>query len=256
MKQKVIILGTDLPALLAGHAAALSGHDTFFVADGEPTAPGGLDFLSRPIPMADADLAELSVKEKGESMFFYRRLRGGGSGKPFNLPFDGADGLLVWDPGQVYEQLVMIYGKTFREGPPGGITAEFVKMLASDAKVFSSVQAPAICEQAEDGEGHDFSWASVVQKPHVANPDGHEIMLSGDLDEAWAIQGSTFFGMYRIYPADSAPPIASDKLVRDYFPLKTNCDCHPEVRRVGRAAAWDSGYQLHRAFYDTMHFLS
>lgn len=245
---KVIILGTSLEGLLAGHAAALAGHDTYFIE--EEDVPGGLDFLAAPIPMTNAAAIPLHVRDKGEGPVFFQKLSGTGSGKVIKLPFPGvySSGLPVWNPLEVFEQLTAMYKGFFHAPGKNGIDDELVAALAADAKIFSAVQKPAICQNIDE---HTFSWAGLVRMPAVKNPDGHEIMLSGDRDDPWAIEGSTFFGSYRIYSHSNCPPVSSDKVVQDFIPLKTNCDCFPDIVPVSGAAAWVSDYRTHRAFYST-----
>lgn len=257
MNKKAIILGTDLPALLAGHAATISGRDVYFVPDSGSAqpAPGGLDFLARPIPLTEATAVPIAVEHKGEAMQFFEKVRGGGLGRPVNMPFDGMDGLIVWNPADVYEQLLQMYGRFFLEGPVDGVDPEFISLLDPEAQLISSVQSTAMCNQAESDAPHSYSWAGTARKSAGESGVGHKILLSGDLDDPWIMQGGTFFGPWKVYPAGKTPPVSADKLVQDYIPLKTNCDCWPGMLRVGRAATWESGYQLHHAFYDTMQLL-
>lgn len=251
---KVIVLGTTLEGLLAGHAASIAGADVYFVTEGDETKgpPGGLDFLAAPIPMTTARAVPLSVDRKGEGAFFYQKLSGSGSGKPIELPVSEMDGRPVWDPKETYDQLHSIYSPFFHEPGPDGISPEFVSALAGDAKIISAVQMPSICTAVDD---HTFSWAGLVRMPAVRNPDGHLITMSGDLDDAWAIEGSTFFGSYRVYSATNYPPVSSDKVTRDYLPLKTNCKCWPDIIKVSAGALWDSNYPTHHAFYRTFEVL-
>lgn len=247
---KVIVLGTTLEGLLAGHAAALAGADVYFLE--EEDLPGGLDFLAAPIPMTTARAVPLHIEQKGEGPFFFQKLSGTGSGKVVKLALDGMDGCPVWDPMEVFEQLTEIYRPYFHAPGANGIDDELVAALASDAKIISAVQKPAICQDIDE---HTFSWAGLVRMPAVKNPDGHLITLSGDLDDPWAIEGSTFFGSYRIYSATNYPPVSNDKVVRDFIPLKTNCDCWPDIIKVSGAARWESNYPTHRAFYSTFEAL-
>lgn len=250
---KVIVLGTTLEGLLAGHAASIAGADVYFVTEGDETeTPGGLDFLAAPIPMTNAPAVPLNVARKGEGEFFYQKLSGSGSGKPIKLPVSEMDGRPVWDPKETYDQLHSIYSPFFHEAGDGGIDEEFVATLAADAKIISAVQMPAICQSIDD---HTFSWAGLVRMPATTNPSGHWITLSGDLDDAWAIEGSTFFGSYRVYSAANYPPVSSDKVTRDYLPLKTNCNCWPGIIKVSAAACWESDYPTHHAFYRTFEVL-
>lgn len=249
-QSKVIVLGTNLEGLLAGHAATLAGRDVYFIE--ETDVPGGLDFLAAPIPMTVADAVPLRVELVGDEPFFYQKLSGTGSGKKIELPFGDSNGLPVWNPLQVFEQLTEIYGRFFHSPGDSGIDPELVGSLASDAQIISAVQMPAICKEVDD---HTFSWAGLVRMPAVQNPDGHTISLSGDLDHPWAIQGATFFGSYKIYNVHDKPPVSEDKIVRDFLPLKTNCDCWPDVLKVSDAAQWNSKYPTHRAFYRTFDTL-
>lgn len=243
---KVIVLGTNLEGLLAGHAAAMAGQDLYFIE--EEDMPGGLDFLAAAIPMTSAAAVPLHIEQKGESPFFYQKLSGSGSGKSIPLPLDKMDGRPAWNPMEVFEQLTAIYAPYFHAPGKDGIDDTLAAGLAKDATIISAVQMPAICQNIDE---HTFSWAGLVRMPAVKNPDGHQIVLSGDLDDPWAIEGATFFGSYRIYSHTNYPPVSSDKVTRDFLPLKTNCDCFPNIMKVSAAARWDSNYPTHRAFYET-----
>lgn len=251
---KVIVLGTNLEGLLAGHAASIAGHDVYFIE--ETTEPGGLDFLAAPIPLTMARAIPLHVSDEGsgEPADFFGKLTGGLVTKHFRLPFMGMDGCPIWDPMEVFLQLQKIYASYFREPSAEGIDSELVAALASDAKIVSSVQLPAICKEPDD---HNFSWAPLVSVDAVSYGSDQvaNVRLSGDPDTPAAIIGSTFFGHKRIYSSSNFPPVSTAKREHSMLPLKTNCDCWPDIIKVGAAAAWQPDYPTHRAFYATFQAL-
>lgn len=248
---KVIVLGTNLEGLLAGHAASIAGHEVYFIE--QTDEPVGLDFLSAPIPMLQLEAKPLYVSGEGESGDFFGKLTDGLVTKHFDLPFTTVDaGAPIWNPGQAFLQLQEIYGAYFQAGDRD-IDDEFVASLASDATIISSVQLPAICKEPDD---HTFSWTGLVTMAGGADGTGRaEIKAIGDRDIPAAIIGGTFFGPKKIYPHGRFPPVSADKLQKSMLPLKTNCDCWPDMIKVGSAAAWNPGYRTHRAFYDVFEKL-
>jgi hypothetical protein len=82
------------------------------------------------------------------------------------------------------------------------------------------------------------------------------VICSGDPEDPWYRTSKIHGWTNTEYPADRKPPFSSDKVHEVVKPIKTNCDCLPEVRRVGRYGTWTKGVLSHTAFYSTAETLS
>jgi hypothetical protein len=90
-----------------------------------------------------------------------------------------------------------------------------------------------------------------MQPPNPGGPYAlpDYIELSGDTDQAWAMEYSAFGRQGRVYGGHKHPPVAAHKLAGYVLPQQTNCDCFTTITGVGRLGAWDAAWQRHRSFY-------
>jgi hypothetical protein len=120
--------------------------------------------------------------------------------------------------------------------------------------IVSSIPAPALCSK-----GHTFAsteiWAAGdapgmgISIPYKC-PD-NTVLCNGEPEPSWYRLSSLYGHKTVEWPGSmNRPPInGAAKVVK---PTMNNCDCFPNVLRVGRYGTWQKGVLAHEAFTTTL----
>lgn len=247
----IAILGSGPAGLLAAYAVGLTGQPVAVFGHGVRSVIGGAQFLHKPIPELtnmDPDFP-ITFRVEGDAEQYERKVYG-----PLNPPFVSFSGVVdgqqvgAWDLGGAYDRLWSVYGSSMN---PTKIDADW--MVANEGNfraVISTIPAPAICHK-----DHHFGAATIrVAAECILNTARENtVYYDGTQHRSWyrcsRIQGhgGTEWG------ARLDPPMPTREITK---PLGTNCDCFPEVIRVGRYGAWKKGELAHEGFYKTLKELN
>lgn len=248
---RVLILGSSYDSLLAAHAASMLGHDVKIVSDtpGAEFEPGP-NLLLNPIPLIDVAGAPLKVEVRGDPDVWMDKLtnQGGGGREPEEVDLE--DGRMVFDSRATLEQLAAMYQPYVQVEERGIGHKDVIRLMEKYTPdiTFSGLDKDEICGNRE----HSFQAAAIVvmapPKPTVLNQS--YLTVSGDTDDAWAMEYSVFGAQGRVYGGHKHPPVAKHKLAGLILPQGTNCDCFAaDISPVGRLGAWEARSPRHRSFY-------
>lgn len=234
----VAILGTDPDALIAADTAVIAGHAVMLYGPRpRPDRTSPAEYLTSPVPGVNVKGIALARHLVGTVADWRRKVYDRDAESPAVLA-ERVDGppLIAWPLKNIYRVLCSTYGNLI----VGPVPTPLVPWLAFNKAdvVMSSLPAPQLCV-ADHGFISASSWQSTefpvgqwwpqLRPPYVihngiASPSWHTA-TSLDDDE-----------MVVEWPDARKPPISNlAKVVR---PIRTNCDCAPDVVRLGRLAQW------------------
>lgn len=265
-KTKVAIFGCGPSGLFAAWAAIQGGAEVTIISKKRRSELYGAQYLHMPIPEVPAECRQVEYRLLGSVDNYRQRVYGDSYLGPTSV-----DTLIgyqeAWDIRSTYNFLYDLFEDKIRAVKPGGFDGAGMKRLLDLNNmrefdlIFSTIPLPSICLKPDI---HKFEsqrvWA-VGDAPGRGQKcpihcDAEKILCNG-LDKS-AVDGdapdwyrvSNVFGHTTAewpawhYPNLSIP--AAD--VRK--PISTNCDCHPEVRMLGRYGKWEKGVLSHQAYID------
>lgn len=255
---KVLVLGCGPAGLMAAHAAVVMGNDVAIVSKKRKSEMFGAQYLHRPIPKIDCGPSRLVEYRVVGSPEQYRQKVYGNEWQGAVSPEDLEQNHLGWNIRRAYDELWDLYGsyvidESF-EGPHQ--FAGFLQLPAAKESelIISSLPAPYLCMTPGD---HQFKsqeiWA-IGDAPErgVFNPvrgiPENTVVCNGEPDVGWYRTANVFGRSTTEWPAKRRPPV--EGVARVTKPLETNCDCHPDIVRVGRYGKWQKGVLSHEAYYD------
>jgi hypothetical protein len=149
---------------------------------------------------------------------------------------------------------------------PADVKAEWLDRstgaLSKFAHVVSTVPAPSLCKSPvyhPSQEGHLFRVHTIKAAGDVSPykyPPGEFsdfVKCDGTSAEPW-YRTARVFGYRTVeWPRQFQTPTYSDVRVATVRkPLQTDCDCHPEIIRLGRYGAWRKGILVHQVYADAV----
>lgn len=111
--------------------------------------------------------------------------------------------------------------------------------------VVNTAPAPQFCSDPT----HEFISAEIdlTWETMVPNQRDNTIYYNADANVPWARSSSIFGSVVTEWVKGRAPEDAH----RIWKPIRTTCDCFPEVFRTGRYGAWDNLSWIETAYYGT-----
>lgn len=253
----VAILGSGPAGLLAAHAVGLCGHPIAIISKPVKSRIGGAQFLHEPIPELTSPEpdAVITYRVRGDAETYERKVYG--QARPDFVSFSNVqDGMTkpAWNLVGIYDRLWDSLGGSLTEMD---ITEEWLQQCAGDfSMIISTIPLPVLC-RSEAGviqERHFFHEVTeqIVDRCVEPVPDG-VVLYDGTASRSWH-RSSNLFGQEGTEWGQSVPmdrlPFPDVQVVRK--PLKTTCNCHPDVVRVGRYGSWTKGKLVSDAFKDTV----
>lgn len=265
MNDTVAILGAGPSGLVAAQAALLSGKDVHIYTkpdgNGAPakSALYGCQYLHAPVPGIDVRQTLVNYRLEGESTDYRRKVYGPDSTVDVS-PETLTGNQPAWNIRQSYDMLWKCHIELgFSWVFPLSVGPEDLPgLIRSYAAVISTLPAPSVCAHRS---AHDFKssrvWA-IGDAPSLGiyapvEVDANTVVCSGDRHIRW-YRAANVFGYTTVEWPDrylDLPPSA----VPIRKPIKTNCDCWPEVLRAGRFAEWTKGVLVHETFDKVRKFL-
>lgn len=249
----IAVLGSGPAGLMAAHAVGLCGAPLSLHSNPQKSRLGGAQYLHHRIPMLTSEYPERVITNRltGTPDGYRDKVYGK---DPTTVPAhvsamnvtDGEE-IGVWDLNAAYDRMWEWNKESINSAT---INPEWIDLHKDEfTMIISSIPAPALCRSPGI---HRFTYQEVWIDPHPATfLPVDTIQYNGDKNPGWyraSNIGGTAGGTE--WSANGKkPPVEGLVLVKK--PLTTNCDCYPEIFRVGRYGAWRKGVLTHDAFYET-----
>jgi hypothetical protein len=261
MKRKrhrpVAVLGSGPAGLLAAHAATLAGKEVEVWSLGEPSKLVGPQYLYQFIPKVTPEEPEGYVRQivRGTMTDYRRKLYGeidpGWIERPMQPGYD------AWNLRTAYERLWEGYGGSVLRCELNAVALNEMIGARMYSHIISTIPAPVICRA-----NHQFlSWRILIADRNVEPIPDNTILFNGEPSPSW-IRESRIWGVettewpYSILDPRrrrTRPPLPD--VYEFEKPLRTNCDCFPEVARMGRFGRWRNETWAHDAYNATKELL-
>jgi hypothetical protein len=253
----VVILGCGPAGLAAAEAAVSSGYKVIIASNTDkPSRIYGCQYLHAPVPgyehvphtrvgyWLNGTAEQYRVKVYGEKW----------KGKVSPEDFVGEHD--AWDIRATYEAMwVRLHHEPrsvqFTKIEPI-INGEIPDILFrfNPMKIISTIPARALCYNKE----HDFTfhniWAVGSKKKGLEAED--TIICDGTEEHTW-YRNACVFGFRTT--EWSRPQPNGNTMATVVKPLMTNCNCNPDIYRIGRYGKWLKSYLVHKAFPDVLGIL-
>ena len=240
---RVLVLGAGPSGLVAAHAATQLGHQvTILSKKREPSLQYGCQYLHAPIPgYEDVPSVRVSYNLNGTPEQYRQKVYGDAwQGKVSPEDFVGEH--QAWDIRETYQLMWEPYRSVVEEYEVVDGNLQFARFLYEPDAIISTIPATSLCER----EYHTFDrhkiWAAGSNQETTAE---NSIVCDGTTDMDWYRIANVFGSRTVEWPINVH---AGSVAVRVTKPLKTDCDCHPEVIRAGRYGEWDKSVLVHQVF--------
>jgi hypothetical protein len=248
----VWILGCGPDAILAAHAAVAVGYDVRILAhDKHAQFIIGPDHLTHNIPGLCKEISPRSIEYSrlGERGSFGQKVYGM---KSVAGPWDTADGVHpLYSLRNAYTQGWVLYHELIEIAP---FDAKTIRNISSSDLVINTMPAPLLCLNPKQ---HRFPEREIWRKAAPVHGQSNRIVYASGKEIEWYCWSVIDNISTWLFPAAPAFLDNRGQLTHSVVPAPagTNCDCLPDVLRIGRAALWDDLVHPHQAYIDTRHFL-
>jgi hypothetical protein len=254
---RVTILGCGPAGLAAAAAVVSSGHRATVLSNTVlPSQQYGCQYLHAPIPGFE-DVPHTTVKYSLiGSPEEYRAKVYGGSWQGKVSPEDFIGEHEAWDIRKTYLRMwdrFIFGGKAdFYQIPAiaDGILPWPVYANRPDL-IISTIPAPAMCYRQE----HEFHYHTIFANgttDAIPYPED-AIVCDGTEEHDWYRISRVFGYQTTEWPAYPRDPAQECAVVPK--PLVTDCDCYPEIHRIGRYGKWQKSYLVHQAYPEVLELL-
>jgi hypothetical protein len=254
---QIAILGCGPAGLLAAHAAIGMGEDVVIFSNKGKSHLNGAQYLHAAIPgtpSEDEEPVTVSYQLFGSGDDYRTKVYG----KDWDgtvSPEDLSENHPAWDIRATYDFLWDQY-----EGSVNDSQISAASLLGRSAAeydmIISSIPAPILCVK-----GHTFAsteiWAAgdahgMLEPIPYECPD-NTVLCNGEKEPAW-YRISNLYGHKTVeWPGTTPkPPVRAVRVTKPTF---NNCDCLPNIKRVGRYGRWEKGVLSHDAFQSTLRAL-
>jgi hypothetical protein len=240
---RIAVLGCGPAGLLAAHAIEQSGHMPIIYSIPARSQMSGAMYLHEPIPGLTDDTPdfELEITKVGTREGYARKVYGAADA-PVSWDLFKAGTTPAWSLSAAYDRLWKRYEAAINPYTIG--PAELDSIVRANDIVFSSIPAWRLCTK---GEQHFFNAADIwVKSKSVPMGDDSVMMYSGDPHDAW----------YRMSLIQNLLAVEYGHFVtramKGSKPIATNCDCRPEIRRIGRFGKWKKGVLTHHTYSEVL----
>jgi hypothetical protein len=251
---KVAILGCGPAAMAACEAAGFLGHQVVMVSKRwEPSHLHGCQYLHAPIPgFEDVRKTRVTYNLIGTAEEYRRKVYGETwKGKVSPEDFIGEHD--AWDIRETYDRMwddVVNHSgvqRAFGDIREGNLDP--IRAFQPD-KIISTIPALYLCHKPHLFHSHDIFATGYPNTE--ANIEDY-INCNGTAATAW-YRVSHVFGHYTVeWPIKGFHLPGAVQVTK---PLYTNCDCHPDVIRVGRYGEWNKGVLVHQVYAKVTEALS
>lgn len=250
---KAAVLGYGPAGLIAAKTLVDEGIDVDVIGAGGKSVIGGAQYLHAPLLNA-----EHVTEPEGMIEFLKMGDRDGYARKIYpeasvDVSWDHYEGCQpAWALGPVYEILWSHFEDKLIHDTFNGLSLSMLLETGRYDIVFSSIPAHALCLHPSS---HGFPKVGIKLVPWSPISDLNNVVLySGRLSDSWyrtsVIFGEAWseFGGAVASKAQYTQELADDEVLpvhTGFKPLGTDCDCHPDMVRIGRFGLWDRKILLH-----------
>lgn len=246
----VAILGSGPAGLLAAHAIGITGYPIAVFSLEQKSVIGGAQFLHQAIPQLTDETPDATVTFNvvGDALTYAQKVYGFSppSVVSFHNVYDGME-QPAWQMQRHYDYLWEQFGNSLNVQQ---VTPDWLQKVSVDHEDFrmilSTVPLPAICQNPN----HAFAAQEVWIADHCVlnNLPDNTVIYDGTPHRGW-YRASRLFGTggteYSAASLSSRPPVQTRQFRK---PIRTTCDCWPNVVRLGRFGEWKKGVLAHDAF--------
>jgi hypothetical protein len=254
---RVCILGCGPAGLLAAYAAALQGCQIDIISKKVKSKIPGAVFLHEPIPYLTAPDPD------GVVTFIKHGTRAGYAAKVYgNQDADCSWDLFpqgerpAWSMFKYYNKLWDWYENRIIDATVAHSHDDQIPDITQDYDlVISSIPAKTLCHN----KSHKFNSQHIYILNKTVDPTlDNTIVYNGVFRDCWYRTSKLFD-----HEATESTMKFSDSFIfnlgarmdRGYKPLNTDCDCYPDIKRVGRYGRWEKGILVHHAYKQTVEIL-
>lgn len=248
---QVIIFGAGPSGMMAAHAVKLSGREPVLLS--MPDEPGGgpikskiggATYLHSPIPDVNKTEPDAMVRFRklGTAEGYALKVYGDARHPTSWDKFEGEHP--AWELQPIYDELWRRYAENII---PMKVMSDTVKeFLQSHSVVISTIPPHSYCKNPAHRFPHRNIW--VTEFAPECDRD-NEIVYNGIIGTAGArYRSSRLFGRTSSEYAEKVP---GAQMAPGFKVLPTNCDCFPDLMRVGRFGKWQPGVLVDHAFQET-----
>jgi hypothetical protein len=253
-KRTAAVLGCGPAGLFATHALVQNGWQVQIFSKKRRSEMFGAQYLHRAIPglVSGVSARSVSYRLEGSVEEYREKVYGRRSGITVS-PEELETAHLAWDIREAYNTAWDLYKDLIINTPEiGPYAADQLTQNPEFHRVISTIPAHHLC--LNDRE-HSFDsqdvWA-IGDAPErgvfcpVTEAKPFEVICNGSRDVGWYRNANVFGYRTAEWSGERKPPI--EGIARVMKPLSTNCDCLPDVIRLGRYGQWKKGVLSHEAY--------
>jgi hypothetical protein len=239
--------------LIAAHSAVTAGHDVTILSVKRRSPTFGAMYLHAPIPGITPNQPDMTIEvEKTGTREGYAENVYGDPTAPVSWDRFERGPTPGWSLPYVYNRLWDMYADLIVHTH---ITPELIIQPKYD-KIFSTLPATAICEDFR----HKFDKATIIVFHAPTKREGNTMWYNGSRfdgapkwyrhsvisgHESWEFARS--LAPKRVNVGELIKGLRVDQGIK---PLRTTCDCHPNVIRIGRFGKWDKNTFTHHGYME------
>lgn len=250
----VIILGCGPAALLSAYACDQLGHQVLIYSKKVKSRIPGAVFLHEPIPRLTAPTPDgwVNFIKHGNRYAYAQKVYGNQDADcSWDLFPEGERP--AWSMFDLYDWLWYRYNARIVEDTLDAERVRYIQHMAD--LVISTIPVMSICENPK----HRFYSQDIfILNKAVDRSLKNTIVYNGSPMDTWYRSSSIFGHEATESVATFDPELVKQlgaKVSKGFKPIKTNCNCHPNVARVGRFGRWEKGILVHHAYKQTIQIL-
>jgi hypothetical protein len=261
----VAVIGAGPSGLAVAHAAYITGYSVHIFSIRKKSDLYGCQYLHAPLSGMPTPVSTVvDYQLQGTAQEYRDKVYGGlwpGEVSPSSLQGRHP----AWNLRQAYDWLWDEYVESGNRGTfwESNIAPDDLVMFQKDSFSFSHVVSTmpikSICvkPQIHTFVGNEI-WA-IGDAPDMhsfspVTPPPDTIICNGEESPSWYRISKVFDVATAEWPGRIKPPIGN--LAKVVKPLYTDCDCWPQVTKLGRYGAWEKGGLVHNVFYDAMELFN
>lgn len=260
---KIAVLGCGPAGMFATHAAVGMGCSVDIFSKPRKSFMRGAQYLHKPIPGLSTDPFKIDYRLVGSVEGYREKVYGDDPDIPVS-PQSLVGVHDAWDIREAYDNAWSEYGHRVRDLDVASFKGfEFLDDIVEKYDmVISTIPAKVMCYMEER---HKFTSEKIWSTDFVKHVGAFEdklgepipdniVICSGEPDDWWYRQSRIQGYENTEFPISRKPK--ADKVWEVEKPVSTDCNCWPEIRRLGRYGAWRKGVLSHEAFYNVERWLS